>query len=150
MKPALTISGAIRTALARLKFCCNHFISGSRRKFLSAASDSVTSFCCSDCASAGVARKPAATANTATLLIERMNLAIMRVPYVSAARLHRSKVRRGRILHDYAHGPGRLLQPLRQTEVPAPTQADSMKWNMKRNAARSSGVSCPSSSCRER
>ena len=46
--PALTISGEIRTALARWMFCCSHFISGSRMKFDSVASDASTNFCCSD------------------------------------------------------------------------------------------------------
>ena len=50
MKPALRISGAIITALAREKFCCSHFISGSRMKLDSDADDASTSFCWSDCA----------------------------------------------------------------------------------------------------
>ena len=79
MKPALTISGAIMTAFARPKFCCSHVMSGSRRKFDSAVSDAASSFCWSVWATAGVAMKPAATATSANLVIERKKFWSMRL-----------------------------------------------------------------------
>ena len=52
MKPALTSSGAIITALARFMFCCSQVISGSRMKLLRDLFAALTRFCCSVCANA--------------------------------------------------------------------------------------------------
>src|SRR6266576_2787955 len=74
MNPALTISGAISTPLARRRFFWIQVISGSRTKFDSVVCALTTSACCSDCAWAAGTRDVEMTAAAKPMQQQRCSL----------------------------------------------------------------------------
>src|SRR6266576_1886602 len=74
MNPALTISGAISTPLARRRFFWIQVISGSRTKFDSVVCALATSACCSDCAWAAGATNIETTAAAKPMPPKRCSL----------------------------------------------------------------------------
>ena len=86
MKPALTISGAMSTPLARGKFFCSHVISGSRMKLPSVTAAASTSRCCSPCADAAGAISAVAASVAKAAVIMRKTLAIVLSVFVWVAR----------------------------------------------------------------